>query len=53
MINQGKRIKGYEREWLWEGALVMQTGVQPYSSWYVPQRYWEDKHGPHNDILPQ
>ena len=31
----------------------MQTGVQPYSSRYVPQRYSEDKHGPHNDILPQ
>src|SRR5215831_8530537 len=31
----------------------MQTGVQPYSSWYVPQRYSEDKHGPHDDILPQ
>ena len=31
----------------------MQTGVQTYSSWYVPQRYSEDKHGPHNDILPQ
>src|SRR4029450_2500141 len=33
--------------------LVMLTGVQTYSSWYVPQRYWEDKHGPHDDILPQ
>src|SRR5215510_11527661 len=31
----------------------MQTGVQTYSSWYVPQRYLEDKHGPHDDILPQ
>src|SRR5215475_4259604 len=30
----------------------MQTGVQTYSSWYVPQRYLEDKHGPHNYILP-
>src|SRR5262245_2197681 len=30
----------------------MQTGVQTYSSWYVPQRHLEDKHGPHNDILP-
>ena len=32
---------------------MIQTGVQPYSSWYVAQRYSEDKHGPHNDILPQ
>ena len=31
----------------------MKMGVQAYSSWYVPQRYSEDKHGPHNDILPQ
>src|SRR5262245_30736313 len=31
----------------------MQTGVQTYSSWYVPHRYLEDKHGPHHDILPQ
>jgi hypothetical protein len=31
----------------------MKTGVQPYSSTYVPQRDAEDKHGPHNDILPQ
>ena len=31
----------------------MQTGVQTYSSWYVPQRYSEDNHRPHNDILPQ
>ena len=30
----------------------MQTGVQTYSSWYVPQRYCEDNHGPHHDILP-
>ena len=27
--------------------------VQPYSSRYVSQRYSEDKHGPHHDILPQ
>ena len=31
----------------------MKTGVQPYSSAYVPQHYAEDKYGPHNDILPQ
>jgi hypothetical protein len=31
----------------------MQTGVQTYSSWYVPQRYLEDKPGPHNNILLQ
>src|SRR5919109_244216 len=31
----------------------MQTGVQTYSSWYVCQRYSEDNHGPHNNILPQ
>jgi hypothetical protein len=30
----------------------MQPGVQTYSSEYVPQCYSEDKHGPHNDILP-
>jgi hypothetical protein len=30
----------------------MKIGVQPYSSRYVPQRYSEDKHGPHNDMLP-
>jgi hypothetical protein len=32
---------------------VRQSGVQPYSSRYVPQRSLEDKHGPHNDMLPQ
>jgi len=31
----------------------MQSGVQPYSSRYVSQRSFEDKHGPHNGILPQ
>ena len=31
----------------------MQTGVQTWSSWHVPQRYSEDKHGPHYDMLPQ
>jgi hypothetical protein len=30
----------------------MQTGVQPYSSEYVPQRYSEGNHGPHHDIRP-
>jgi hypothetical protein len=31
----------------------MKMGVQTYSSWYVPQRYSEDNHGPHYGILPQ
>ena len=30
----------------------MQTGVQTYSSWYVPQRYSEDKHGPTTTCCP-
>ena len=31
----------------------MKMGVQAYSSWYVPQRYSEDNHGPHHTMLPQ
>jgi hypothetical protein len=31
----------------------MQTGGQPYASWEVPPRVSEEKHGPHNHMLPQ
>jgi hypothetical protein len=31
----------------------MTMGGQPYSSWYVLQRYSEDTQGPHDDMLPQ
>jgi hypothetical protein len=30
----------------------MYTGVQTYSSWSVPQRCLEDKHGSHTHMLP-
>jgi hypothetical protein len=31
----------------------MQTGGQPYASWEAPPRVSEEKHGPHNHMLPQ
>jgi hypothetical protein len=31
----------------------METGVQPYSSWHASTQSQEDKHGPHNGILPE
>ena len=31
----------------------MQMGGQPYASWEVPPRVSEEKHGPHNHMLPQ